>query len=250
MPRVDDHLVEPETSREEMVRGQRIYAAPAKPPHAERHAELDYVIRAYAAPGYIAASDLLTRVGPRSDFATDTSLRRVGIDPATQTRYLEELAFEVVSEQSLRQITVRAEDLSNRGVRRLIAIFVKQGTVREWSREQGEWVTLPIEGVLEDPTLVGPVPIRALLDAVAADNAVIDALDSKGNPRFVQIKTAEREEGLEAGRKQGLEAAIAVACQLLEIPFGPAERAQLEPLDSIAIQALLGRLRSERRWPL
>ena len=56
----------------------------------------------------------------------DTSVRRAGIDPSTDARYLEELAFEVVSEQSRRDITERAEDLARRGVRRLIAIFVKQ----------------------------------------------------------------------------------------------------------------------------
>jgi hypothetical protein len=237
MPNVDDHLVEPETTREEMVRGRRISAQPAKPPHADRHANVDYVIRAHTAPGYIAASDLLTRVGPGSDFATDTCVRREGIDPATGTRYLEELAFEVVSEQSLRDITERAEDLSNRGVRRLIAVFVKDGVVREWSSEANDWIVLAPEGVLEDRTLVRPVGIRALLDAALADNAVVRALDAKGNPEIAEI------------RKEGLVRTFEMACRLLDIPFGPHERAQLEPLDCAALEALLARLEAERRWP-
>jgi hypothetical protein len=257
LPRVDEHLVEPEVTRDEVVRGQRIQAQPAKEPHADRHTRLDYVTAANVAEGYVVAADLLTRVGPQSDFATDVCVRRDGIDPATGTRYLEELAFEIVSEQSLRSITVRAEDLANRGVRRVIAIFVKTDTVREWSPERAEWVTLPSDGVLQDPTLIRPVPIRALLDAGAAHDAVIDAHDERNSPRMAAIKAAQFaqgavrgiEQGVEQGRKQALEKAIAVACELLTIPFGPAERARIEPLDATGLEALLERIRAERRWP-
>ncbi len=195
----------------------------------------------------------------------DTSVRRAGIDPSTDARYLEELAFEVVSEQSLRDITERAEDLARRGVRRLIAIFVKTGAVREWSRERNEWVSLPLEGVLDDPTLVRPVAIRALLDAAAADDEVVDALVAKGNQRLVQRDAEQREAGLRAGREAGLRAgreagqqagqkaglvrAIGVACKLLDLPFGPREQAQLEQLDLAATEAWLARIEAERRWP-
>ena len=264
-PKVDERLVEAETSRDEMVRGRRVVAMPANPPHADRHCQVDYVIRAHTAEGYVTSSDLLTRVGPGSDFATDTSVRRAGIDPSTDARYLEELAFEVVSEQSLRDITERAEDLARRGVRRLIAIFVKTGAVREWSRERNEWVSLPLEGVLDDPTLVRPVAIRALLDAAAADDEVVDALVAKGNQRLVQRDAEQREAGLRAGREAGLRAgreagqqagqkaglvrAIGVACKLLDLPFGPREQAQLEQLDLAATEAWLARIEAERRWP-
>ncbi|MEM9459698.1 MAG: hypothetical protein AAGF11_36310 [Myxococcota bacterium] len=98
-PYVDERLVEPET-REEIVRGRRVYAAPAKAEHGDRHTQLDRVIGTYVTPGYTVSTDLLTRAGPRSDFATDTCVRRSGIDPQTGSRYLEELAFEVVNEQS------------------------------------------------------------------------------------------------------------------------------------------------------
>jgi len=40
------------------------------------------------------STDLLTRAGPGSDFATGTCIRRSGIDPRTGSRYLEEVAFE------------------------------------------------------------------------------------------------------------------------------------------------------------
>jgi hypothetical protein len=250
LPGVDDHLVVPETSRDELVRGRHVMAMPALPPHADRHCEVDYVIRAHAAEGYVTSSDLLTRVGPNSNFATDTSVRRAGIDPATGERYLEELAFEVVSEQSNRDIRERAEDLTNRGVRRLIAIFVKPGEVREWSRERNDWITLALDGVLDDPTLARPVVIRGLLDAATADDEVIDALDAKGNRRLGRIKTEMLEQGLEQGLERGRkEGAIETTCKLLDIPFGPSERAELESLDVTALDVLLARLQTERRWP-
>jgi hypothetical protein len=201
-PRVDDHLVEPET-REEMLRGERIIAQPANPPHAERHADLDYVTRAHVAPGYVVASDLLTRVGPKSNFATDVCVRKVGIDPESNARYLEELAFEVIGEQSLRHISIRAEDLSERGVRRIIAVFAKRGEVGEWSPAKGRFVPLSLDGMLEDPALMRPIPIRALLDAGSADDAVAAALQAKGNPWLVQHEQQVSAEALARGHKAG-----------------------------------------------
>ena len=74
----------------------------------------------------MGSTDLLTRLSEGSHFATDTCVRRAGIDPRTGVRHLEELAFEVVHEQSTKDITERAEELSARGVRRVVAIFVKK----------------------------------------------------------------------------------------------------------------------------
>jgi hypothetical protein len=245
MPRVDDHLVVPETTRDEVVRGERVVAQPALPPHGDRHCAVDYVIRANTAEGYVTSTDLLTRVGPNSNFATDTSVRRAGVDPATGERYLEELAFEVVFEQSQRDIRTRAQELTGHGVRRLIAVFVKRGEVREWSRERSDWVVLPLDAVIEDPTLARPVLVRALLDAATADDEVVDALETKGNPRLKQIKAQVLEQGLE----QGLRRAIETACKFLRIPFGSSERARLDSLDAAGLEALLDHLESERRWP-
>jgi hypothetical protein len=202
-PGVDDHIVTPET-REEIVRGVRMIAQPAKPPHADRHADLDYVTRAHAHPNYIVSSDLLTRFGPKSNFATDVCLRKAGKDPSTGQRYLEELAFEIVNEQSLRHITIRAEDIIGRGVRRLIVIFVKRGTVTEWSQAEHRFVPLDLDGVLEDPALARPIPMRALLDAAAAKQAVAQAVWDEELPWV-----AERKRELVAvGRQQALSAAL------------------------------------------
>src|SRR5262249_53239112 len=78
-PSVDARLVQPET-REEQVRGRRVIAMPAHPPHGDRHFEVDYVIRAHVKAGYVGSTDLLTRSAEDSDFATDTCIRRAGTD--------------------------------------------------------------------------------------------------------------------------------------------------------------------------
>ena len=240
-PRLDDHLVE-EGTREEMLRGQRLYAAPAREPHAERHCELDYVIRAHVKDDYIPASDMLTRAGPGSEFATDTAVRRRGIDPETGTRYLEELAFEVVATQSMREMVLRAEDLSTRGVRRLLAIFVKRNEVCEWSTSEHRFVPLPLDGKLDDPTLTRPILVRALLDAALADDAVVDALDAKGNRRLREIKVGERREA-HIGT-------IGVLCATFGIELDSQRQAQLRTLDVAALEQLIAKLASDRHWPL
>lgn len=243
-PRVDDHRVAPET-RQELVRGHTMQAVPANPPHADRHCQLDYVIRGSVAEGYVSATDLLTRASEDSDFATDTCVRRRGIDPATGTRWLEELAFEVVAEQSRRQVTLRAEALSARGVRRVVALFVKTGEVCEWSPEDGAWRPLDPEGTVVDPALARPLPVRALLDGAAADDAVARALRAKDNPVLASLEAA----GVERGRRQGIERGIEAACELLGITLGPSHRAQIRESSAADLEALLDRIRRERRWP-
>lgn len=222
-PRVSDHLVVPELTREEVVCGERMQASPAKPPHGDQHTEVDYVVRAHARRGHVVSTDLLTRFTEKSDFATDASVRKAGIDPATGDRHLEELAFEVVSEQSLADVTRRAREMSERGVRRVFAILVKKGEVREWSAKLGAWQPLGPDDVIRDKTLSTPIPIKALLDSAEADDAVVGALEEKGNRRIEAIKARSKAEDvlllLEA---RGLEVpedarARILACRDLEL---------------------------------
>jgi hypothetical protein len=194
-PGVDDHIVRPET-REEMVRGELILAQPADPPHADCHSTLDRVTATHVAPGYIVSCELLTRFGPRSNFATDVCVRKEGTDPESGHRYLEELAFEIVDEQSLHHITIRAEDMAARGVRRLIVIFIEPGTVTEWSPAEQRFVPLSLDGVLEDPTLAHPIPIRAMLDTAAAKRAVTVAVWAQDDPWILERKQELRTESL------------------------------------------------------
>jgi hypothetical protein len=251
-PGIDEHVVRPET-REELIRGRRVLAMPSLPPHGDQHFKLDYIIGAHVKPGYIGSTDLLTRSSETSDFATDTCVRRQGIDPETDARYLEELAFEVVNEQSPRNMTHKAEDLVARGVRRVIAIFVKKGEVREWSAKTGAWTTLDPEGTFSDPTLARPLRVKELIDAAEADNAVARALLAKNNPVLAALRTAGREDGRVEGRRDGLaegrREAIAVACEMLGIELTAERRERMNGLDAPGLEALLTTLRTERRFP-
>jgi hypothetical protein len=119
------------------------------------------------------------------------------MDPATQTRYLEELAFEIVYKQSTRHITLRAEELANRGVRRVFAIFVTRGEVCEWSRSEGRFVKLSPDSEIVDPTLARPLPVRAILNREVGHAAVVKVLDAKQIPEMLAIKAQA------AGRSPG-----------------------------------------------
>lgn len=194
-PRVDDHLVSPEISRDELIGGRRVVAFPAEAPHATQHGDLHYVLRAHVASGFCGAVDLLTRQGEKSDFASDACVYRDGIDPATGARYLEEIAFEVVAEQSERDVTEKAVGMHRRGVRRIFAVFVKGPRFGEWSPETQSWRALDAGSWIEDRCLVKPLAVAALLDAALADNAVAEALIAKGNPTILNREAAAEARG-------------------------------------------------------
>ncbi|KYG05848.1 hypothetical protein BE21_38090, partial [Sorangium cellulosum] len=179
-PHVDDRLAPPET-RVEYLDGAEIFAAPADTPHATQHFDLTYVLGAHVAPGYRGAVDMLTRADEGSDYAPDASVFAQKPDRGGRRR-LEELAFEVSDKQALAVPTSKARRLIDRGVRRVFCILVKQHRVLEWSRETDGWRTLPKDAVIEDPCLVRPLPLQALLDAASSDDAVARALLQKRVP--------------------------------------------------------------------
>jgi hypothetical protein len=201
-PPVDEHLVVPEVTRDEIIGGRRVVAMPAQPPHATKRTDLRYLVRAHVAPGYTAAADLLTRHDQDSDFATDACIFKNGVNPATGTRHLEEIAFQVVSEQNERNVTEKALRMHRRGVRRIFAIWIEEDPrVCEWSAETQSWRTLEPASRIEDPCLVAPLAVTALLDAKAADNAVLEALAAKNNPVLRKLETAA---ALSEGRAEGV----------------------------------------------
>jgi hypothetical protein len=225
---VDDHLVAPEATRDEIIGGQRVVAHPAQPPHADQHGELHYVLRAHKASGYVASVDLLTRHAVDSDFASDSCLYKQGIDPATGGRHLEEMAFEVVSEQTVGKAREKAEVMDRRGVRRIFAIFVKSGQVCEWAPESRSWRPLEPGSRIEDPCLAVPLAIPALLEAAEADNAVAEALAAKGNPVL-----RRREEAAEVRGEARL------LLHLLEEKFGPLAAQSRERIQAANAELLL-----------
>jgi hypothetical protein len=203
-PRLDDHLVVPEVTRDEVIKGRRVVAMPADPPHGDQHFRLDYVVGAHVAPGYEGSTDLLTRTGEASDFASDACIRKTGDDPATGSRYLEEIAFEVVSTQSEGDVREKAEEMHERGVRRIFALFVKgPRRVCEWSPKSRRWLPLDAGARIEDPCLVAPLAVSALLDAALADNAVVEALKAKRNPEILKLEAAAKAEGKTEGKTEG-----------------------------------------------
>ncbi|HEX4964024.1 MAG TPA: Uma2 family endonuclease [Thermoanaerobaculia bacterium] len=199
-------------------------AFPAEAPHADRHGELQYVLRAHVAPGYVAAVDLLTRLDFKSDFASDVCVRRAGVDPQTGKRYLEELAFEVVSEQTEQEVSEKVPRMHHRGIRRIFAIFVKSQQVCEWSPTgQGSWRPLGHDSRIEDTCLALPVVVTALLDAATADDAVIEALAAKDNPALRRREAAARSEG----ETKGMAMSILRVLEMRGIAVSPDQRREI-----------------------
>jgi len=200
---VDDRLVVPETTREEMLDGRRILAAPAEVPHADPHCRLDYLLSAHIKPDYVAATDLLTRVAGDSDFASDTCVRRRGTDPHTGQRYLEEVAFEIVHKRARKEDDRRVALMVRRGVRRVFAIFVLREAVAEYDPARGAWRYLAPEACIDDPCFIHPLPVRALLDPAAADAAVVAALEARGEPALQAMKLLQEQIGRRQGEAEG-----------------------------------------------
>jgi len=195
-PLVDDHLVEPEVTRDEIIDGRRVVAMPAEAPHAVKQGDLDTLLGNHVAPGYCLAVDLITRYAVSWDFASDSCVVKDGIDPETGRRYLEEMAFEVVSTQTDRKMAEKAEVMHRRGVRRIFAIWVKgRPRVGEWSAESRSWRLLDEGSQIEDPCLGAPLPVKALLDAALVRRAVVRALEIQGEPAIQELKAAAEARG-------------------------------------------------------
>ncbi|HEX3556372.1 MAG TPA: hypothetical protein VIA62_24395 [Thermoanaerobaculia bacterium] len=90
-------------------------------------------------------------------------------------------------------------------MRRIFAILVKgERRVCEWSPKDQSWRPLAADAQIEDPCLVKPLTMAALLDAAVADNAVIEALAAKGNPALQKREDAARSEGEVRGRAESI----------------------------------------------
>ncbi len=203
-PPVDEYLDTPEVTRYERLGDHRQVASPATEKHGDPHFHLDQLLGPHLAEGYVGSVDLKTRIDLKQEFASDTCVRKAGIDPETGTRYLEELVFEVVYKRSLHDTDARAQGLADRGVRRQIAIFVKTGEVKEWSAKSRGWRPLDLRRSLKDPCFVRPLPLRALFDAARSEVAMARALEAKNNPAIVEMKERSRAEGHAEGLVESL----------------------------------------------
>jgi hypothetical protein len=192
-PDLDDHLVEPEVTRDEVIGGRRVVSLPGERPHARQLSRLNFLLGGHLARGYQGACFLLTRFDLDSDFGTDACVYRKGIDPATGKRYLEELAFEVVSELDEQDFSMeKAAIMYRRGVRRIFRLFVEGRELCELSPDGQSWRQQPPGSHIEDRCFVTPLPIDAFFDPSAADNAVVEALAAKGTPAIRKREEAAR----------------------------------------------------------
>ncbi len=205
-PPVNDYLDEPdEVHRWERIDGERLEAMPATEDHGDPHFELDALVKAHLAAGYVGSTDLKTRVSQENEYASDTCVRRAGIDPATGRRYLEELVFEVVHKRSAKKTKERAGGFAARGVRRQIGIFVRQRTVREWRLEENDWgEPMDLGRSLRDPCLAVPLPLAALFDPALAEAAIARALEAKDDPVIREIKDRSEKRGEKRGRAESI----------------------------------------------
>ncbi|MBI2892814.1 MAG: Uma2 family endonuclease [Deltaproteobacteria bacterium] len=207
---VDERLVMPET-RYEALDGEITHVCPAEEPHASRHSKLSALLEAYVAEGWNAASDMLTRTSEASDLAPDGSVYRPDPDPETGGRRLEEVAFEVLTTERLTRAGRKAAALTDRGVRRVFAIDSERQRALEWSRTTSSWEILPLDGVIDDPVFVMPLPVHDLVVAAKADDAVARALLAKRNPVLTEALERGRAEGEARGRARGkAEAVVAI----------------------------------------
>ena len=141
---------------------------------------MDHVLGASLAPDHVGFTDLLARWSP-DDYATDTAVRRSGIDAATGDRHRDEITIEVAYAQRRAELEARARLLSQRGMRRIFAVFVKDDTVEEWSCASDSWQVLDADGAIEDRCLSAPLTVRGLLAAAAVDLVVTRAQSAREN---------------------------------------------------------------------
>lgn len=201
-PAVDDHFVR-EDAGVEVVNGQLVMTPPAEEPHATAHFSLSYVLAAHVTADYKGAVDMLTRTSATSDFAPDASVYPAARDPDTRGRKLEELAFEIASTQPLEDAADKARELVRRGVRRVFCLVIKHKRLLEWSRETDGWSPLPDHAQIDDRCFVRPIPVRALLDATAADASVVEAMIARGHPALRALEEQAEANGRARGEAEG-----------------------------------------------
>ena len=199
LPPVDERLVAP-GAQYEIIDGKVEYVPPADEPHGTRHSKVSALLEAYAADGFDVASDMLTRTSESGDMAPDASVFPSARDPETGGRQIEQLAFEVVSTERLGHAAKKARELVARGVRRVFAVDVERRRALVWSTETSNWEILSSDGAIADPALALPLPIRPLVEAARADDAIAAALLAKKNP----VITAAIQESEARGETRGL----------------------------------------------
>lgn len=216
LPAVDDHLVLPGTPYV-MLDGELVYVAPCDKVRGVRRARLATLAQVYVAPAFDVACELLTRTSEVDDFAMDISIFPGAPDPKTGRRQLQDLAFEIVSTQTLTLARIKAAKFARRGVRRSFVIDLRRTQVLEWSPELDDWSVLPSTGYVYDPTLEVPLPIAALLDEEPLDELMWAALIAKGNPVMAsyraEVHANDHAEGCAEAKAKGMAESLLIVLE-------------------------------------
>ncbi len=208
VPDVDERLVAP-GARYEVYDGELVHVPPADEPHGTRHSKVVTLVEIHTGPAFDVACDMLTRTSETSDVAPDVSVFPRARDPRTGGRQIEQLAFEVVSTESLGHAGRKAAKLVARGVRRVFAIDVERARALEWSASLDTWSMLDTGACLEDPVFAAPLPIEALVRAAETDDAVARALLFKRNAVIEAARAQDRAESLAEGLARGITEGLA-----------------------------------------
>jgi hypothetical protein len=246
MPGVDDRLAIPEAG-EEYFDGVRYETLAGEAAHADPQCQLAYVVRACVAEGWIASTELLTRTDHGSDFASDVCVRREGKDPQTGQRYVEELSFEVANTQTMGELEWRAKKLAARGVRRLLAVMVREKEIREWGPGVG-WKVRSQRGEIRDRAFHKPVRVRAILDAAEADRLVFEALVAKKEPHLMKFVEEREAKGREEGREEIFRRNIKDLCDVLSIEWTAERNASIQAMSLSELDAVWAHLVAEKSW--
>jgi Uma2 family endonuclease len=225
LPDIDDRLVQPDTPYE-ILDGELVYVSPADESHGTLHVQLAALVEAHTGLEFEVACDMLTRTSKIDDIAPDISVFPAARHPETGRRQLEQIAFEIVSTQSMSYAGRKAAKLRARGVRSVFAIDVERSRVLEWSASLDRWseITVPC---IEDPTLDVPLPVDVLVTTVKADDAVARALLAKNNPVLEAARTSDHATGFAAGRLAGKREALLALIGARGIALDGAARARL-----------------------
>lgn len=212
-PAVDDRLIAPEANAQ-VFDGVVIETMGANPPHATQHLEVAHVFRGCLADGYQAAVDMLTRIDRKNDLAPDVSVFPAERE-ADGRRKLEEIVFEVCDSEDIAHVTSKAQKFAARGVRRVFHVRVDTRSIAEWRADDGMWAALDEGAEIHDRCFVLPLPVRALVDRVLADDTVARALVARRHPVIEAIRATEHAEGRREGQREGRDEGLRVANRLV-----------------------------------
>jgi hypothetical protein len=233
LPHVDERIVAPE-AHAEIVDGLLYRTMGANPPHATRHFAAAHLFAGVLAEGYTGAVDMLTRADDDTDAAPDVSIFPSALDPSTGERQLEEIAFEVLDTERLAHTTKKVEKFAARGVRRLFAVRIANRAVYEWDHAHHDWTELDAASEITDRCFRVPVPVRALVDRVLADDTVAKALLASRNGVIERELAAREARGALEGKAAALAAAVLRVLERRGLAVTDADRARISRCDESA----------------